>query len=77
MASNRPKATEAPNVLLPSIGRSSYRQGRSQVDTDDSDDLDSSSSSTAIRYCHKRRCFTKGIKITLGYTLRVSSSLRE
>src|SRR5436305_10809117 len=77
MASNRPKATKVPNVPLPSIGCSSYRQGCSQVDTDDLDNLDSSSSSTAICYCHKRRRFTKGIKITLGYTLRVSSSLRE
>ena len=77
MASNRPEATKVPNVPLPSIGRSSYRWGRSQVDTDDSDDLDSSSSSTAIRHRHKRRRFTKGIKITLGYTLRVSLSLRE
>ena len=76
-ASNRPEATEAPNVPLPSIGRSSHCQGCSQVDTDDSDNLDSSSSSTAIRHCHKRRRFTKGIKITLGYTLRVSLSLRE
>ena len=77
MASNRPEATKAPNVLLPSIGCSSYRQRRSQVDTDNLDNLDSSSSSTTIRHCHKRRRFTKGIKITLGYTLRVSSSLQE
>ena len=76
-ASNRPEATEAPNVLLPSIGCSSYRQRRSQVDTDNLDNLDSSSSSTAICHRHKRRRFTKGIKITLGYTLRVSSSLQE
>ena len=76
-ASNRPEAAEAPNALPPSIGRSSHRRGRSQVDADDSDDPNSSSSSTATRHHHKRRRFTKGIKITLGYTLRVSSSLRE
>jgi len=74
-ASNRPEATKAPNVPLPSIGCSSYRQECSQVNTDDLDNPDSSSSSTAIRHHHKRRRFTKGIKITLGYTLRVSSSL--
>ena len=74
MASNRPETAEAP---LPSIGRSSHRRGRPQTDADDSDDSDSSSSSATTRHRHKRRRFTKGIKITPGYTLKVSSSLRE
>jgi len=70
-----PTASNMPEAPLPSTDRSSHRRGRSQVDVDDLDDSDSSSSSTATRYRHKRRCFPKGIKITLGYTLRVSLSL--
>lgn len=74
-APNEPiETTEAP---LPSVGRSSRRRERSQVDIDDSDDPDSSSSSSTTHHRHKRRRFTKGIKITPSYTLRVSSSLRE
>ena len=40
------------------------------------DDSDSSSSDTMLHQ-HKRRRFTKGIRITPSYTLRISSSLRE
>ena len=40
------------------------------------DDLDSSSSNTVVHPC-KRWRFTRGIKVTLSYTLKVSSSLRE
>jgi hypothetical protein len=36
-----------------------------------------SSSSEEIQHQHKRRRYTKGIKITPSYTLKVSSSLRE
>ena len=77
ITSNRPKTAEVPEALLPSIGCSSYYYRRSQVDIDNSDNPDSSSSSTTSRYCYKRRCFTKGIKIILDYTFRVSSSFRE
>ena len=70
-ASARP--TEA---LLTSRGSSSHRptQTHSSLDLDDSD---SSSSDTVTHSHHKRRRFTKGIKVTPSYTLRVSSGLRE
>ncbi len=41
------------------------------------DDSDSSSSNTVTYHRHKRQRFTKGIKVTPSYTLKVSSSLRE
>ena len=41
------------------------------------DDSDSSSSNTVTYHRHKRQRFTRGIKVTPSYTLKVSSSLRE
>ena len=43
----------------------------------DSSDSDSSSSTTVTYQCYKRQRYTKGIKVTPSYTLKVSSSLRE
>jgi len=43
----------------------------------DSSNSDSSLSNTVTYHCHKQQRFTKGIKVTLSYTLKVSSSLRE
>ena len=43
----------------------------------DSSSSDSSSSDTVTYYRHKRQRFTRGIKVTPSYTLKVSSSLRE
>ena len=40
-------------------------------------DNSNSSSSDTMLHQHKRRRFTKGIRITPSYTLRISSSLRE
>ena len=40
-------------------------------------DNSNSSSSDTMLHQHKRRHFTKGIRITPSYTLRVSSSLKE
>ena len=79
-SSKRTLPPEAPTRLseapLPSGGSSSHRQTyvRPLAEPDDSD---SSSSNTATHYRYKRRRFTKGIKVTLSYTLKVSSSLRE
>ena len=66
------RPAEAP---LPSGGSSSHRQThvRSSTELDDSD----TSSTTTVTHRHKRRRFTKGIKVTPSYTLKVSSSLRE
>jgi hypothetical protein len=61
---------EAP---LPSRGSSSHHQ----THTHSSDDSSSSSSSTTTYHRHKRQRYTKGIKVTPSYTLKVSSSLRE
>ena len=44
--------------------------------TIESDDLQSSSSDT-VQHWHKRQRYSRGIKITPSYTLRISSSLRE
>jgi hypothetical protein len=46
---------------------------RPSIEQDDSD----SSSSNTVEHPRKRRRFTKGIKVTPSYTLKVSSSLRE
>ena len=66
------RPAEAP---LPSRGSFSHRQThvRSSTKLDDSD----TSSTTTVTYRYKRRRFTKRIKVTLSYTLKVSSSLRE
>ena len=41
------------------------------------DNSNSSSSNTVTIHHHKRQRFTRGIKVTPSYTLKVSSSLRE
>ena len=41
------------------------------------DDSDSSSSNTVTYHHYKQQRFTKGIKVTLSYTLKVSFSLQE
>ena len=76
--SHESSETLAPEAPLPPRSPSIRRQtqGRSQTETDDSDS-NSGSSTTTTQHCHKRRCFTKGIKVIPSYTLRVSSSLRE
>jgi hypothetical protein len=68
--------SEAPLPPRNSRGSSShhYAYTHSSVEPDSSD---SSSSSTVIQHRHKRQRFTRGIKITPSYTLKVSSSLRE
>src|SRR5436190_5395303 len=73
-ASNRP--AEAP---LPSRGPFIHRQtqGHPQTETDDLDSNSSSSTTVTQHRPYKRRRYTKGIKVTPSYTLRVSSSLRE
>ena len=75
------RISEAP---LPSGGSSSHRQthtgssSRHQTHTHSpTDDSDSSSSTTVTHHRHKRPRYTKGIKVTPSYTLKVSSSLRE
>ena len=65
------RVSEAP---LPSRGSSSRHQTHTHSPTDDSD---SSSSTTVTHHRHKRPRYTKGIKVTPSYTLKVSSSLRE
>ena len=62
---------EAP---LPSRGSSSRHQTHTHSSTNDSN---SSSSTTVTHHRHKRPHYTKGIKVTPSYTLKVSSSLRE
>jgi hypothetical protein len=64
------RPAEAP---LPSRGSSSHHQ----THTHSSDDSSSSSSSTTTYHRYKRQRYTKGIKVTPSYTLKVSSSLRE
>jgi hypothetical protein len=61
-------------ALLPLEGSSSYRRNHGRSERDDSD---SSSSTTTTYHRYKRQRYTKGIKVTPSYTLRVSSSLRE
>jgi hypothetical protein len=64
---------------------SSSRQDRPtaihpSIELDDSDsnsDSSSSSSKSVINHRHKRQRFTRGIKVTPSYILKVSSSLRE
>jgi hypothetical protein len=80
-SSKLPKDLAAPiglsEALLPlrsSRGSFNHRQTRRRS-LIELDDLDSSSSSTVTHHRHKRQRFTRGIKITLSYTLRVSSSL--
>jgi hypothetical protein len=75
------RVSEAP---LPSGGSSRHHQthtgssSRHQTNTHSStDDSDSSSSTTVTHHRHKRQRYTKGIKVTPSYTLKVSSSLRE
>ena len=69
---------EAPTRLaeapLPSGGSFSHRQTHGRPEPDDSD---TSSSTTVTHHRHKRQRYTKGIKVTPSYTLKVSSSLRE
>jgi len=69
---------EAPLPLRGHRSSSSHRRTyiSSTTELDDSDS-DSSSSDTVIRHRHKRQRFTRGIKVTPSYTLKVSSSLRE
>ena len=59
---------------LPSRSSSSHQRTYGRSETDDSD---SSSSTTVTHHRHKRLRYTKGIKVTPSYTLKVSSSLRE
>ena len=59
---------------LRSRGSSSHQRTHGRSETDDSD---SSSSTTVTHHRHKRLRYTKGIKVTPSYTLKVSSSLRE
>ncbi len=40
-------------------------------------DFESTATTDLDYYCYKRTRYTKGIKVTLSYTLKVSSSLRE
>ena len=55
-------------------GSSSHHWTHTHSKTDDSN---SSSSTTVTHHRHKRPRYTKGIKVTPSYTLKVSSSLRE
>ena len=76
----RPRSQESsdltlpPEAPLPPEGSSSRNQTHSHSSTNDSD---SSSSTTVTHHRHKRQRYTKGIKVTPSYTLKVSSSLRE
>ena len=62
---------------MPSGGSSSHRQSHQTHTHSSTDDSDSSSSTTVTHHRHKRPRYTKGIKVTPSYTLKVSSSLRE
>jgi hypothetical protein len=53
-------------------GSSSHHRTHTHSETDDSN---SSSSTTVTHHRHKRPRYTKGIKVTPSYTLKVSSSL--
>jgi hypothetical protein len=66
--------TRLSEALLPSGRPSSHHRTHTHSSTDDSD---SSSSTTVTHHRHKRQRYTKGIKVTPSYTLKVSSSLRE
>ena len=50
---------------------------RPSIELDSSDSDSESSSNIVIQYQHKWRRYTRGIKVTPSYTLKVSSSLRE
>ena len=74
--------TRISKAPLPSGGSSSHRHthtgssSRHQTHTHSpTDDSDSSSSTTVTHHRHKRPHYTKGIKVTPSYTLKVSSSL--
>jgi hypothetical protein len=86
----RPRSQESsdltlpPEAPLPPEGSSSQRQthggssSHHRTHTHSStNDSDSSSSTTVTHHRHKRQRYTKGIKVTPSYTLKVSSSLRE
>ena len=76
VAPTRP--SEAPLLPESSRGSSSHRQSHERSSTEpDNSDFDSSSTDTVTYHRHKRQRFTRGIKITPSYTLKVSSSLRE
>ena len=51
----------------------SYQSILFTIESDDNSELNTD----IIYYCHKRSRYSKGIKITLTYTLKVNSSLRE
>jgi hypothetical protein len=68
--------SEAP--LPPRNSRSSLSHRHTYIHSSvEPDSSDSSSSSTVTQHRHKRQRYTKGIKITPSYTLKVSSSLQE
>ena len=71
---HRRSETRLSEALLPSRRPSSHHRTHTHSSTDDSD---SSSSTTVTHHRHKRPRYTKGIKVTPSYTLKVSSSLRE
>ena len=71
-----------PEQLLPEHQSSSYRARQPSslhypiqplIESDDSE----SSSPDIVRHRHKRHRYSKGIRITPSYTLRINSSLRE
>jgi len=76
----RPRSQESsdltlpPEAPLPPGSSSSHHRTHTHSETDDSN---SSSSTTVTHHRHKRPRYTKGIKVTPSYTLKVSSSLRE
>ena len=86
----RPRSQESsdltlpPEAPLPPEGSSSQRQSHGGSSShhrththSETDDSNSSSSTTVTHHRHKRPRYTKGIKVTPSYTLKVSSSLRE
>ena len=76
--SHESSKTLTPGAPLPPRSPSIHHQTQrcSQTETDNSDS-NLSSSTTTTQHCHKRWCFTKGIKVIPSYTLRVSLSLWE
>ena len=70
-----PRLSKAP---LPSRSSLGHRQTHVRPSIEiDSSSSNSSTSSTITYHCHKRQRLTRGIKITLSYTLKVNSSLQE
>ncbi len=65
--------TNYPNITLPTR----VAPNPNILTSTEYSDFKSTATTNLDYYRHKRTRYTKGIKVTLSYTLKVSSSLRE